>query len=69
MRERLETLKGKNINLEMFADEAGDFAGVDDMLDAAAAVWSARRILHGDQESLPNPPEIDSLGKRIAIWY
>jgi predicted RNase H-like nuclease len=69
MTERLDALKGSNIKLEMFVDEAGDNAGVDDMLDAAAAAWSARRILRGDQESLPNPPEIDSFGNRIAIWF
>ena len=69
MTERLDALKRSDINLEMFVDEAGDNAGADDMLDAAAAALSARRILHGDQESLPNPPEIDSFGSRIAIWY
>lgn len=59
MTERLDALKNKDIDLGMIVDEAGDNAGVDDMLHAVVAAWSGRRILHGDQESFPNPPEID----------
>jgi predicted RNase H-like nuclease len=40
----------------------------DDLLDAAAAAWSARRILRGDAVSLPAPPE-EYGGRQIAIWY
>lgn len=51
-------------------DDIGD-AGVvasDDVLDAAAAAWSAARILAGDAVSLPSPPE--RFGEReVAIWY
>ena len=44
-------------------------AGVDDILDAAAAAWSARRIAAGRGVSLPNPPEADTNGRPVAIWY
>ena len=44
-------------------------AGVDDILDAAAAAWSARRIAAGRGVSLPNPPEVDTNGRPVAIWY
>ncbi len=40
----------------------------DDLLDAAAAAWSARRILRGDAVSLPALPEQHG-GRQIAIWY
>nr|WP_246505205.1 DUF429 domain-containing protein [Coralloluteibacterium stylophorae] len=44
-------------------------AAPDDVLDALAALWSARRIAVGQHESLPNPPEVDSTGRRRAIHY
>ena len=40
----------------------------EDVLDAAAISWSARRIAEGCSESLPDPPETDALGLRLAIW-
>jgi predicted RNase H-like nuclease len=47
--------------------EAG-FAPVDDVLDAAAAAWTADRIARGKAVSLPSPPEILD-GRPTAIWY
>ena len=43
-------------------------AAVDDMLDAAVAAWSAARIVRGEARSLPDPPEVDLSGRRVAIW-
>lgn len=43
-------------------------AGVDDVLDAAAAAWTARRHLAGTAESLPDPPERFDDGLPCAIW-
>ncbi|MBB4912366.1 DUF429 domain-containing protein [Actinophytocola algeriensis] len=41
--------------------------GVDDVLDAAVAAWTARRFLTGDAIPLPSPPE--RIGDRdVAIW-
>lgn len=38
-----------------------------DVLDAAAAAWSADRILRGEAVPYPNPPQLD--GERaVAIW-
>jgi predicted RNase H-like nuclease len=48
---------------------AGRMAGVDDVLDAAVAAWSARRIAAGTAGSLPDPPERDPEGRAVAIWY
>ncbi|WP_267244811.1 DUF429 domain-containing protein [Streptomyces sp. PR69] len=41
----------------------------DDVLDAAAAAWSAHRIAQGAACPLPDPPESDRHGRPIAIWY
>jgi predicted RNase H-like nuclease len=48
---------------------AGRMAGVDDVLDAAVAAWSAQRIAAGIARSLPDPPERDTEGRAVAIWY
>jgi predicted RNase H-like nuclease len=44
-------------------------AALDDVLDALAALWSARRIADGAACSLPSPPAVDSVGLRMAIHY
>jgi hypothetical protein len=46
-------------------DEAGSVP-VADVLDAAVAVWSARRYVHCQAESLP-PGRVR--GQRQVIWY
>lgn len=52
-------------------DEIGEAgrAGPDDVLDAAAAGWSAHRIATGAAASLPDPPQTDVSGRPVAIWY
>jgi predicted RNase H-like nuclease len=47
----------------------GRGTGVDDVLEAAAAAWSARRIADGTAQCLGDPPERDTQGRPIAIWY
>ena len=44
-------------------------APVDDVLDAAVAVWSGQRYLAGESRSLPGNPPMDKRGRRVAIWY
>ncbi|MFP4044305.1 MAG: DUF429 domain-containing protein, partial [Rhodosalinus sp.] len=41
----------------------------DDLFDACAAAWSAGRIAQGRHATLPQPPERDSRGHRMAIHY
>ncbi|MEU9119343.1 DUF429 domain-containing protein [Streptomyces sp. NPDC048506] len=41
----------------------------DDVLDAAAAAWTAHRIARGRARPLPDPPERDADGRPVAIWY
>ena len=45
-----------------------DDVPVDDVLDAAAAAWSARRFALGTARSLPDPPEDVGDGWPAAIW-
>lgn len=68
MRERVQVLRGAGIELDDLG-EAGTHAGVDDVLDAAAAAWSAARLVGGNGQSFPSPPERDPVtGREIAIW-
>lgn len=41
--------------------------GVDDLIDACACAWSARRILEGRSVSFPADPPRDARGLRMAI--
>ena len=50
---------------EVISEVAGIAA--DDVVDAAIAAWSARRIATGVARSLPDPPE-ESGGRSVAIW-
>ena len=47
---------------------AGALAAVDDVLDAAAAAWTATRYAAGLARSLPSPPERFSDEIPCAIW-
>jgi predicted RNase H-like nuclease len=42
-------------------------AGLDDLLDACAALWTAERIARGMALVLPAPPPKDSFGLRMEI--
>lgn len=46
----------------------GPTYAVDDLLDACAVAWSARRVARGVAECLPDPPEVFSDGVPAAIW-
>jgi len=47
---------------------AGELAGVDDVLDAAAASWTARRYAEGSATCHPETPEQFDDGPVAAIW-
>jgi predicted RNase H-like nuclease len=64
--ERRRLLAGGGIELP---DDLGSLGPVppDDVLDAAAAAWSANRIADGVARAFPNPPQ--RIGDRdVAIW-
>jgi len=58
-------LAGQEIRLP---EELEEGLGIDDVLDAAAAAWSALRKAKGTALSLPASPEIID-GRPVAIWY
>lgn len=41
----------------------------EDILDAAAAAWTANRIATHVAMTLPRTPPIDATGRAVAIWY
>ncbi|MEU4395978.1 DUF429 domain-containing protein [Kribbella sp. NPDC023855] len=65
---RRALLAGAGIALTGELGLAGAAVGVDDVLDAGAAAWSARRVARGEAVSLPNPPETFADGWPAAIW-
>ena len=42
---------------------------LDDINDAFAALWTARRIVAGEAQRIPDVPTIDSRGLRMEMWY
>lgn len=62
--ERLGVLRTQGIEL---APSALEDRKADDLLDAAAAAWTASRLVRGVSESLPDPPERFSDGLDAAI--
>ncbi len=43
-------------------------AGEDDLLDACACAWTARRVLRGEAHRFPDAPRLDPRGLRMQIW-
>lgn len=66
--ERRNLLRAAGIDLPDDVGPAGLIAGADDVLDAAVAAWSARRILAGRARTFPSPPERLPDGSELAIW-
>jgi predicted RNase H-like nuclease len=65
--ERIELLREHAIELTAL-DEDVSARPIHDVLDAAAAAWSAQRIADGEARMLPDPPEQIG-GLEVAIWY
>jgi predicted RNase H-like nuclease len=63
--ERVELLRIHGIELTRIRETAR--CPLDDVLDAAAAAWSATRIAAGTARTLPDPPEIVD-GRSVAVW-
>ncbi|MEV2275336.1 DUF429 domain-containing protein [Nocardiopsis sp. NPDC049922] len=78
LRSGKRTWNGQALRMRLLADEgivapedlaeAGEVP-VDDVLDAAAAAWTAARIAAGRAHTCPDRPERDERGGPIAIWY
>jgi predicted RNase H-like nuclease len=65
---RRQLLAGAGIVLADDLGLAGKKAGVDDILDASVAAWTALRVASGQARPVPDPPELFSDGLPCAIW-
>jgi predicted RNase H-like nuclease len=68
MAKRRHLLAGAGIILADDLGLAGQKAGADDILDAAAAAWTAIRVASGQARPFPGSPERFSDGLSCAIW-
>lgn len=66
--DRRSLLEERGIRLPAELGATGEKAGVDDVLDAGAAAWTAHRFALGKAESF-RPVVRDLDGRRITIWY
>lgn len=66
-RARLRILGAHGIDIPEDLGRAAAAVPADDVLDAAAAAWSAHRIAAGTAFSLPDPPQMAG-GRSLAIW-
>ena len=66
--ERRNLLRDHGIELPDFLGNAGR-AGTDDVLDAAAVAWTARRVALGLAVSLPSGVPATPTVTRQTIWY
>lgn len=64
---RREMLLARGFDLDGFDGPASWRVAPDDVLDAAVCAWTARLILQGDVECLPDPPEFDATGREMSI--
>jgi predicted RNase H-like nuclease len=65
--ERRDLLASAGVDLHGWLGDTGS-AGVDDVLDAAAVAWTARRHALGEARCLPEVPETFGDGIACAIW-
>lgn len=66
--ERRHILATVGIEVPTEIGPAGELAAVDDVLDAAAASWTARRYADGGAVAYPDVPERFGDGPAAAIW-
>lgn len=65
---RRQLLTGTGIVMPDDLGTAGRRVAADDVLDAAAVAWTARRVAAGQARQLPSPAERFSDGIECAIW-
>jgi predicted RNase H-like nuclease len=65
---RRAALAGAGVVVPDDIGEGGRLAAADDVLDAAAVAWTARRIAAGEARTFPDPPPVLPDGRVPAIW-
>ena len=68
MTERRTALASCGIDVDAIDPRVGSIVPTDDVLDAAAAAWTARRVLAGVARHIPEHPELDRAGFEASIW-
>jgi len=68
MSERLAALRAAGIMLDDIDPVAGSMIGADDVVDAAAAAWTGRRVALGVARCLPSQPDAPSATDGAAVW-
>jgi len=66
--QRRHLLASAGIRLADDLGTAGATAGTADVLDAAAAAWTALQVVQGQTRPMPDPPQSFSDGLPAAIW-
>ena len=66
--ERRSLLMEEGVSVPVDLGLAGEMAAVDDVLDAAAASWTAARVARRLAVSYPSTPEFFGDGHAAAIW-
>ena len=66
---RADLLAAAGIAIPRSAFDAVGTAALDDVYDAAAMAWTARRVAAGLALAMPGEPEAFSDGVASAIWY
>ncbi len=66
--ERLHLLRPEFPEIDRHLQDRPPGVGKDDLLDAAAAAWTALRSSNGEARRVCEP-EQDSLGLVVNIWY
>ncbi len=69
MVDRRAALREEGIDVDRLDVPVASAAGVDDVLDAAAAAWSARRVAAGAAQSAPSGSWPGDSRRRPTIWY
>jgi predicted RNase H-like nuclease len=59
---RRELLLARGIDLDGFRNHLAGRAAADDVLDAGAYAWTANKILRGEVQCIPDPPQFDATG-------
>jgi predicted RNase H-like nuclease len=65
--QRLRLLRNNGIEVPFVVTDVMD-AHPDDVLDAAAAAWTAQRIAKGEAQMVPERPPKDRRRRPVAIW-
>ncbi len=65
---RKDLLRAQGFTADLVDQAPPRGAGLDDLLDACAVLWSAARVLNGEALVLPDLPGVDDMGLKVAIW-